>query len=367
MESSLSPLSSSPELSHLNSYNSFDDEKKDEHSEEEMENVIESELQTSVGQTPPSSLSPPASNDLNLNLNLNQNQSQMTISIDEAVDRIGNGKFQNQILFAAGTSFMADSMEIMLLSFLTVVLQSEWGWEGEHPIEVPIITSSMFAGALVGSAILGPMGDRIGRYPILICAASIISFFGLVTALCHNFVILVFVRFMVGFGIGGLTVPFDILAEFLPTENRGRYLLLIEYFWTLGSMLVPVFAYVSLELVYSWRLFVALCAIPCLLSLYASIKYVPESPRWLVQEGRNEEAIAILRKAAAVNGVDPHIVFPQGCTIQCEEVEKCDFSELLKVSQYGSSIVLTYSFYSRFMDGILNTQLTSKYLQSVVV
>jgi hypothetical protein len=35
---------------------------------------------------------------------------------------------------------MADSMEIMLLSFLTLVLQNEWDWEGDHPIEIPIIT-----------------------------------------------------------------------------------------------------------------------------------------------------------------------------------------------------------------------------------
>ena len=64
----------------------------------------------------------------------------ITLNIDEAVDRIGHGKFQQLILFAAGTCFMADSMEIMLLSFLTLVLQNEWDWEGDHPIEIPIIT-----------------------------------------------------------------------------------------------------------------------------------------------------------------------------------------------------------------------------------
>jgi hypothetical protein len=36
---------------------------------------------------------------------------------------------------------------------------------------------------------------------------------------------------VVGFGVGGLTVPFDILAEVLPTKHRGKNLLYIEYFW----------------------------------------------------------------------------------------------------------------------------------------
>ena len=316
---SLTSSSMKPGTKTFKYYNSFE-EKTDS-----MSNVVESQ-----------SKSPEVDNQINT-VNLpRQNQ---IISIDEAVDRIGHGRFQNRILFAAGTSFMADSMEIMLLSFLTLVLKVEWGWEGEHPIEVPIITSSMFLGALFGTAILGPLGDRIGRYPVMLYAAVIISVFGLATALCHNFALLVFVRFMVGFGIGGLTVPFDILAEFLPTENRGKYLLLIEYFWTLGSMLVPIIAYVSLELFYSWRVFVAICATPCVLSLFASVTFVPESPRWLVQEGRNDEAIAILRKAAAVNGIDPNVAFPQGCIIQCDEVENTNFSELFKVSQILTFLV----------------------------
>lgn len=258
-------------------------------------------------------------------------QNNLKISIDQAVDKIGHGKFQQQILFAAGTCFMADSMEIMLLSFLTLVLQKEWGWEGDHPIEIPIITASMFAGALAGTVVLGPLGDRVGRRPVMSIAAFVISFFGLVTSFCNTFPTMVFVRFMVGFGIGGLTVPFDILAEFLPTENRGKYLLLIEYFWTIGSMSVPIIAFLTFELIYSWRLFVALCAIPCLLSTFATMKCVPESPRWLIMKGRNQEALQILMHAATVNGFDAQLIFPEGCVIECDEVESSDFKDLFKV------------------------------------
>ena len=132
--------------------------------------------------------------------------------------------------------------------------------------------------------------------------------------------------------IGGLTVPFDILAEFLTTETRGYYLLFIKYFWTCGSMLVPVVAYFTLEVYYSWRLFAGLCIIPCLFSLVCGTLYVPESPRWLVSRGRKEEALAILRKAAETNGIDPYVVFPIGIELADQAAEHGEFSDLFSVS-----------------------------------
>ena len=68
-------------------------------------------------------------------------------------------------------------------------------------------------------------------------------------------------------------------------------------------------------------MFVAVCALPCVVSFISAIIYVPESPRWLMLKGRNEEALEILRKGAALNGKNPEELFPQGCHIFSEEVE----------------------------------------------
>jgi len=255
-----------------------------------------------------------------------QHQSHM-ISVDEAVNRIGIGGFQHKVLFVTGTCFMADSMEVMFLAFLSRVLLDEWE---DHGIRfIASITSCLFAGSLVGTLIWGPVGDHLGRKPVLCWCGLLISIFGLGSSFCNGYATLLPVLFMIGFGIGGLTVPFDILTEFLPTEERGKYLLLIKYFWTVGCMIVPVLGYVSLEIFDSWRLLAVLCVTPCMVSTALGLCFVPESPRWLVSKGRTEEALSILKDAAVQNGVNPLVAFPPGCPLVDDEKEDSSFTELL--------------------------------------
>lgn len=63
-------------------------------------------------------------------------------------DRLGMGLFQYRILVAAGLCFAADAMEVLLLSFLSIVLQDEWRLTDD---ETAFITSILFLGALVRS------------------------------------------------------------------------------------------------------------------------------------------------------------------------------------------------------------------------
>ena len=154
--------------------------------------------------------------------------------------------------------------------------------------------------------------------------------------------------------IGGLTVPFDVLSEFLPTEKRGHYLLAIEYYWTAGSMISPILAYVAIEILNSWQAFVIACAVPCFVSFIATHFFMPESPRWLASQGRKDEAMRILRDAAYKNngkvgsrnyvecingraGMEEALPafqnpFPPGCVLKDESVETSKFIDLFQVS-----------------------------------
>lgn len=128
----------------------------------------------------------------------------LTMDMDEAIERLGNGRFQRDILFAAGLCFAADAMEVLLLSFLSIVLKAEWGLT---EYQENTIISSVFAGAAIGTLILSPLADIVGRRRIFSFTAATISVFGILTAFCSTYEWLLFARFMVGFGVGGLTVP----------------------------------------------------------------------------------------------------------------------------------------------------------------
>ena len=164
---------------------------------------------------------------------------------------------------------------------------------------------------------------------------------------------------MVGWGVGGLTVPFDILAEFLPSNARGKNLLVIEYFWTLGVLFVVCVAYFALgngQEVDNWRFFVTTCSIPCWMSIVIGYCFVPESPRWLCSQGRCEEAIEILRRAAKKNGHDEQRLYPPGMQLRNEENEESDFCELfsprwrwITLKMWGAWGFFAFGYYGTVM------------------
>jgi MFS family permease len=251
------------------------------------------------------------------------------ITVDDAIERMGMGRFQLKILTAAGLCFASDAMQVMLLSFLSEVLKVEWNLTDD---ETAFITSNLFVGAIFGTLMLGPLADKKGRKPVFMCAAMIISIFGVAVAFATNYWTLLALLFIVGFGVGGLTVPFDILSEVLPAASRGKNLLFIEYFWTVGVLLVVAAARFTLGVSGgggNWRLFVMLCSLPCFTSIFLGYLWVPESPRWLcTQEGRSQEALDIVRMAAKMNRLDADFLFPEGMEIVPEEEEESDCFEL---------------------------------------
>mmetsp|Transcript_5137 Transcript_5137/g.11385 ORF Transcript_5137/g.11385 Transcript_5137/m.11385 type:complete len:527 (+) Transcript_5137:288-1868(+) len=184
------------------------------------------------------------SNSNNSNSNNNQPANiDIDIDIEEAIDRLGMGLFQYQVVLACGLCFASDAMEILLLGFLTAMLKGQWGLSER---QTDSIVSVVFAGALLGTLLLTPLGDKWGRRPVFAIVASTISAFGMLTAVCHTYPQLLLARFVVGIGVGGLTVPYDALGEFMPATFRGPNVLSTSFFWTTSSLAVPLVAWLTL-------------------------------------------------------------------------------------------------------------------------
>jgi MFS family permease len=79
---------------------------------------------------------------------------------DDALSRVGFGRFQALVLAYAGVGWTAEAMEIMLLSFVGPSVKDEWGISGQQE---GIITSVVFAGMIIGACLGGVISDSYGR------------------------------------------------------------------------------------------------------------------------------------------------------------------------------------------------------------
>ncbi|CAN6199507.1 unnamed protein product [Urochloa humidicola] len=195
---------------------------------------------------------------------------------DEALSRLGFGRFQALLLGFLGTGWVAEAMEVMLLSFVGPSVKEEWGVSGGAE---GLITSVVFAGMLMGACVGGIGSDKYGRRAGFLFTAIVSGVPGFLCAFSPNYATLLALRFVVGLGLGGSHVLPTWFLEFVPAENRGSWIAAFTCFWTLGTILEALLAWAIMPIL-GWRWLLALSSTPCfILLIFSSI--IPESPRYL--------------------------------------------------------------------------------------
>lgn len=177
--------------------------------------------------------------------------------------------------------------------------------------------SSAIVGCVIGVMFSGELSDRWGRKKLLIIAAILFLLSALGTALASSFTFLIIARMIGGMGVGvASNVAPLYISEIAPASVRGRMVTFYQLAVTLGILVAyltnaavlaysqahqgqslgSLLEYILLQEV--WRSMFAIGVIPSLLFL-AGLFFVPDSPRWLMQKGREEEGRYILTK---ING-----------------------------------------------------------------
>jgi putative MFS transporter len=224
-----------------------------------------------------------------------------TMTVDEAVEAIGIGPFQHKLLAICGASWAADAMEVLIIAYVIPNVLRQWDLTSA---QAGFIGTAIFVGMLLGALFWGTITDYVGRKIGFQLTVLIDSIFGFLSALSPGYVWLLVLRAITGFGVGGtLPVDFAILSEYLPKRNRGRYLVLLESFWAVGTIVMAGLAWLILPRapVVGWRILLAVSAVPGAI-VYFIRRYVPESPRYLLIEGREKEAREVLKQVARENG-----------------------------------------------------------------
>ncbi|XP_055944010.1 organic cation transporter protein-like [Argiope bruennichi] len=176
----------------------------------------------------------------------------------------------------------------------------EWDLVCDREWLVSMAKTVYMLGFLFGSVINGQLSDRFGRRKVLIFCLIDFLIFGFLTLLSPNIIMFLICRFGLAFGITSAFVNSPvILAEIVGFEYRSVYCFTYKYGFTLAFMTMPLIAW----LIPDWFWLHLIFTLP-FVALLCVFWVLPETPRWLLVNGKFQELEELLLYAAKKNGKD---------------------------------------------------------------
>ncbi|CCM76585.1 MFS transporter [Rhizobium mesoamericanum] len=261
-----------------------------------------------------------------------------SISMDEVLDRAGIGAFQRRLIGIFGLVWAADAMQVLAVGFTAASIAATFGLTLPQALQTGTL---FFLGMLIGAVAFGRLADRVGRRRVLIATVACDALFGTLSIFAPSFAGLLVLRFLTGAAVGGtLPVDYAMMAEFLPAKSRGRWLVALEGFWAIGTLVVALAAWAAsvAGVADTWRYIFAVTAVPALVGLTLRF-FVPESPLFLLRSGRAGEAKVIVNRMLALHRKTP--LLPEDQIVASPQVVEGLFSNELR---RRSVLILTIWF-----------------------
>jgi len=179
-------------------------------------------------------------------------------------------------------------------------------------LELGWSVASLALAATFAMMIAGPLSDRFGRKPVLRAAALLFAVSAVASAMAPSFTALVSARIVGGLGVGmALIIAPMYIAEISPAALRGRMVSLNQLNIVVGISVAFFSNYLILKLgqsqadwavalrleEWNWRWMLGLETAPAVL-YFLCLYLVPESPRWLIMQGRRDEAMTVMSRVS---------------------------------------------------------------------
>ncbi|KAI1211782.1 MFS general substrate transporter [Annulohypoxylon truncatum] len=230
--------------------------------------------------------------------------------INKAIQDIGMGRYNWQLFVLCGFGLSEPLIEYHYLTRVkgvSLTLPSLSGEFGVSEKQVRYTTSSLFLGLCFGSFFWGLGADIMGRRIAFNVTLLITSIFGIWAAYAPNWVSVCILFACMGTGVGGnLPVDGALFLEFLP-DSSSALLTLLSVWWPVGQLVSSIFAWYFITkwpVEQGWRYFImtiGLITFVMFLIRFAIFRLF-ESPKYLLSQGRQSEAVAVIHGIAYQNG-----------------------------------------------------------------
>ena len=201
-----------------------------------------------------------------------------------------------------------DTMKPLTLGFVIPGMREEYGLSVSTAAQFPLVA---LAGTVIGSLMFGHLADRVGRLPTIQIAVLLF----IATSICGampGFYWNVANCGVMGFSAGGmLPIVFSLISEVAPQRKRTLLTVGVGALGGIGGYVAASNAADLIIPISSWR-FLWLIGLPTGLVLLVFARLIPESPRYLLQQGRHEEAKATLARFGVTDVVDVAGAPPKG-------------------------------------------------------
>jgi MFS family permease len=215
--------------------------------------------------------------------------------IPARMDRLPWARWHWLVVIGLGTVWILDGLEVTIVGAIASRLTEDGSGIKITESQIGTAAAIYVAGACLGALFFGHLADRIGRKRLFLLTLAVYLVATVATAFTSSFLLFAVCRFFTGAGIGGEYAAINsAIDELIPARVRGTVDLIINGSYWLGTAAGAALSLVLLNTgIFAadvgWRVAFGLGAVLGLGILLVR-RYVPESPRWLMIHGREQEA-----------------------------------------------------------------------------
>ncbi|KAL6260374.1 hypothetical protein P5V15_007903 [Pogonomyrmex californicus] len=231
-----------------------------------------------------------------------------TADFERAMEICGNGRYQYIFLLVCGVMFICVGCQYGANAYILPSAECDLNMKSE---EKGLLNVAFLIGSVFSALFWGVFAGAYGRRNILLLTLFADSAVTFVASFSQSFKLLLVFRVISGFLMGGPgSLVYMYLGEFHAERYRAKSICFLGFFFTLAWLILPGLAWIIIPLPISfefynirynsWRMFLGAISLPTFAIAAVTLTY-PESPKFLVSQGKTDEALEILRNIYAIN------------------------------------------------------------------